>query len=39
MKERLTNKRNPTPVRSSTIAGNRSTVIIDNGLGPIPDAE
>ena len=24
-------------MRSSTIVGNRSTVIIGNGLGPIPD--
>ena len=38
MREReRTPNRMSTPMRSSTIVGNRSTVIIGNGLGPIPD--
>ncbi|CAB3976622.1 dedicator of cytokinesis 1 isoform X2 [Paramuricea clavata] len=35
-RERTPN-RTSTPMRSSTIVGNRSTVIIGSGLGPIPD--
>jgi hypothetical protein len=37
MREVRSQNRRSVPARSNTVAGNRSTVIIGSGLGPIPD--